>query len=104
MGNLTMIWDPGHGTYITMDLEKFFDILACANNRRKARHAGRFTMEEFARMFGLRSNHFDTWQEIDRDYPISFEKTTYDLIPNKITNRNVDFYTLTYQTKPYLES
>lgn len=104
MGNQTMIWDPGHGVYITMDLVKFVEIVACANNRRKARHAGRFTMEEFARMFGLRPTHFDAWQEIDRDYPISFEKTTHDLIPSGITNRKVDLYTLTYQTKICLES
>lgn len=104
MGNLIMIWDPGHGTYITMGLESFIDTLECANRRRKARHAGRFTMEEFVRMFGLKSNHFDAWQEIDRNYPISFVKATYDLIPNKIANRDVDLYTLTYQTKLYLES
>ena len=94
--SMCMIRDGSSGIFINMNEEKFLERLELAERRRKAKHAGRFGMEEFAKLFGMRPSHWDLLTEIDRDYPISFEYSTHKLEP---LGKSVNYYVLTYQTK-----
>lgn len=94
--SMCMIRDGSSGIFINMNEEKFLERLELAERRRKAKHAGRFGMEEFAKMFGLRPILWDQHMEIDRNYPISFNYSTHELDP---LGKSVNYYVLTYQTK-----
>ena len=91
-----MIRDGSCGMFINMSEEKFLERIELAERRRKAKHAGRFGMEEFAKMFGLRPILWDRYMEIDRNYPISFNYSTHEL---PVLDASVNCYVLTYQTK-----
>lgn len=91
-----IIRDGCSGIFITLSEEKFLERLELAERRRKAKHAGRFGMEEFAKLFGLRPSHWNQHTEIDRNYPISFNYSTHELDP---LGKSVNYYVLTYQTK-----
>ena len=91
-----MIRDGSSGIFINMDEERFLERLELAERRRKAKHAGRFGMEEFSKLFGMRPSHWDQYTEIDRNYPISFDYSAHELDP---LGKSVGYYVLTYQTK-----
>lgn len=91
-----MIRDGSSGIFINMNEEKFLERLELAERRRKAKHAGRFGMEEFAKLFGMRPFLWDQFTEIDRNYPISFDYSTHEL---PVLDASVNYYVLTYQTK-----
>lgn len=91
-----IIMDGSSGIFINMNEEKFLERLELAERRRKAKHAGRFGMEEFAKMFGMRPSHWDQYTEIDRNCPISLDCSTHELDP---LGKSMKYYVLTYQTK-----
>ena len=91
-----MIRDGNCGIFINMNEEKFLERLELAERRRKAKHAGRFGMEEFAKLFGRRPCHWDKYIEIDRNYPISFNYSAHEL---PVLDASVNYYVLTYKTK-----
>ena len=91
-----MIRDESSGIFINMNEEKFLERLELAERRRKAKHAGRFGMEEFAKLFGMRPILWDQFTEIDRNYPISFDYSTHEL---PVLDASVNYYVLTYKTK-----
>ena len=94
--SMCMIRDGSSGIFINMDEEKFLERLELAERRRKAKHAGRFGMEEFAKLFGMRPSLLDRITEIDRNCPISLDCSTHELDP---LGKSVKYYVLTYQTK-----
>lgn len=91
-----IIRDGSCGIFINMSEEKFLERLNLAERRRKAKHAGCFGMEEFAKLFGMRPSLWDQYTEIDRNYPISFNYSTHEL---PVLDASVNYYDLTYKTK-----
>ena len=88
-----IIKDDQLGIYLAaLNVNEFLDRVDCAENRRKAKHAGRFSLKELCEMFKVKPNELSQFVNVDEDVPI-----TYTVNKNVVNDIEVTTYNLVYE-------